>query len=79
MKRFVSIFLALAMVVLSASGCEEEADCAGACEHQCDVCDTGCDPTNVDACINSCINMDTSPDRTDCIIAAPTCDDIWKC
>lgn len=79
MKRFVGIFLALAMVMLAAPGCEEEADCAGACERQCDICDTGCVPEDVDACINSCVNMDTPASRTSCIKAAPTCDDIWKC
>jgi len=79
MKQLAGIFLALAMVLLGAPGCEEEADCVGACEHQCDVCGTGCDVDAVDACINSCENMDTPASRTRCIIDAPTCDDIWKC
>ena len=79
MKRFVGIFLALAMVLLAASGCEEEPDCTGACEHQCDICNTGCDEEAVDACIDTCVNMDTSAARTSCIINAPTCDDIWEC
>jgi hypothetical protein len=79
MKRITGIFLILAMVLLTTAGCEEEADCAAACEHQCEVCGTGCDEEAVDACIGTCIDMDTPASRTDCIIDAPTCDDIWKC
>ncbi len=79
MKRFVGIFLALAMFAFAAPGCEEEPDCAGACERQCDICDTGCDQEALDGCINTCVNMDTSATRTSCIKAAPTCDDIWEC
>jgi hypothetical protein len=79
MKRIIGVFLVLGMMLLGATACEKEPDCVAACEHQCDVCDTGCDEATVAACVNTCINMDTPASRTDCIIAAPTCDDIWEC
>lgn len=79
MKRLIGISLALALFALGAPGCEEEPDCAGACEHQCTVCGTGCAVEDVDACINSCVNMDTPASRTSCVKDAPTCDDFWEC
>ncbi len=79
MKRIVATLLALGALVLAAPACQPEADCAGACEHQCQVCDTGCDPKALDACVESCVNMETSPSRTSCIKDAPTCDAIWEC
>ncbi|MFH2009721.1 MAG: hypothetical protein ABI333_24215 [bacterium] len=80
MKRLIGLILTLGFCLAMAGGCAaEEARCEEACRHQCDLCDQSCSEEDIAICAVSCENMDTEPDRTDCVLAAPTCDDIWEC
>ena len=81
MKRFITLLLLLVGLLLAgAAGCaDEEARCAQMCEHKCDICDQDCTEDDITACVNSCENVGTEPERADCVIAAQSCDDVWEC
>ena len=87
MKRLFGILLALGFCLAAAGGCtDEQANCEEACRHQCDVCPDDCSAEpcrcseeGISACVVSCENNDTGSERADCVISAPTCDDIWEC
>ena len=53
----------------------EPCDCSANPEE----CIPDCSEAGISACVVSCENNDTSPERAECVISAPTCDDIWEC
>ena len=79
MKRIITLFLLLGMLAMLGAACVEETRCAEMCEHKCDLCDQNCSEDDINACVNSCENVGTEPERADCVIDAQSCDEVWEC
>lgn len=80
-NRMLSRLALVAALALAAplTGCVEEPRCQEACEHTCDICDSGCDEAQLATCTQSCEDSLTPPERAQCVIDTDLCEDLWKC
>ncbi|MDY0004238.1 MAG: hypothetical protein RBU30_23260 [Polyangia bacterium] len=80
-KRFFTLIATcLAMAaLLGPIGCVEEAQCREACEHTCDICDSGCSELQINTCTQSCEDGQTAPERAKCVLETDLCEDLWRC
>ena len=77
--RLLSVALMIAAVLAFGAGCTEDAQCTEACEHTCDICDSGCSEGEIATCVQVCEDGLTAPERAQCILDTPVCEDLWKC